>query len=221
MEKITNSEIKLIDLPQLMNDKIIEFFLSFGIAQDDIINESQNRWTACMMYLYNNLFKHCKHLYIQGKPHKDDIYSYINYYSISFNYTVLDFICDLYINFSHVYNKWINIYNFSKLLNINIECIYKWESIDKLNPLKAQIYQKLTIADENSLANFLITNKSGQVGILAILNHKFNYNMPSVRVQSPQVIAQSVEELPQIGVSPSNCTKPIIDDIVQKVPQSQ
>lgn len=208
MEIVQDNTIKIEDIPQLMHEKVQDFFYSLGVPPEEIEQQSQNRWSACMQYIYNNLFCNCMHLLRLGADNrKDSIYSYINNYSVSYNMDNLYKIMQVYCFLCNSYSKEISIHNYCLLLNINTNVLFAWNVPDKSNPLKHVIYKTLTENHEKSLSDKLISSKNGGVAILGALNHYFNWSMPSVRVNTQQQQALSVADLPKLGDASADCTK--------------
>ena len=114
---------------------------------------------------------------------------------------------DYYIYICTVHDKEISIMGFSYLTGIDNNTINSWKdnynninniNSDRLGSQRMRIYKKLTTEREESLSNKLATGNKNPVGILAILNRHYQWNLPGVsKEQSKQVLSAS--ELPQLG----------------------
>ena len=108
-----------------------------------------------------------------------------------------------------IYDKEVSIIGFSNLTGIDYENIYNWNSnVNNSNSLSKKgfdIYKKLNHFREESLSNKLATAKSNPVGILAILNRHYQWNLPGVSREKaqPQVISvndlQQLEDIKKLG----------------------
>ena len=158
----------------------------------DLKKESQSVWNAALRYIRKHVFK--------DKSKLKDKSNMCNRY----DYNLVNEICDIYIELCMLYDKEISIIGFSNLSNIDYDTIYSWNdnnsynSINNLSKDGMIIYKKLSIGREESLSNKLATAKSNPVGILAILNRHYQWNLPGVSREkaAPQVI--SVNDLQQL-----------------------
>lgn len=128
------------------------------------------------------------------------IYQYSNYNI--YNYDLLMEICDIYIYLCLEYDKEISIVGYSLLTGIEQSNIYQWSNINeqdvnKLSYKGLEIYKKLHTFREESLSNKL-QGKANPVGILAILNRHYSWNLPGVTKENKQNNALSVENLPKL-----------------------
>ena len=99
----------------------------------------------------------------------------------------------------------------------------------KLSTKGFDIVQKLRIFREESLSNKLATGNKNPVGILAILNRHFAWNLPGVSRESSTKAIKTAADLPRLGTSGdaqgSNvrqiAQQEIIVQDVQEIPRSQ
>ena len=99
-----------------------------------------------------------------------------------------------------VNNKEVSILGFSTLTGIDESIIHDWGRNDrKLSTLSSQIYEKLSHYREESLSNKLADGNKNPVGILAILNRHYQWNLPGVSKESAKTGALSAAELPKLG----------------------
>lgn len=187
----------------------IDLYLNLFCENNGIQNmrqESQSVWNSCLRYIYNNVFKNTNILKSKDIRHinNNSIPSTFNAY----NYNIVLYVLDIYIyNMCFKYDKEISIIGFSTLTGIDTTVIYDWGRGDVGDPgsLSPIIYQKLHAFREESLSNKLATGAKNPVGILAILNRHYAWNLPGVsRENDSQKRALSVEQLPKLGQINSN-----------------
>jgi hypothetical protein len=99
-----------------------------------------------------------------------------------------------------MYNKEVSIIGFSNLTGIDTDTINDWgNNSNKLSTSCSVIYKKLSKMREESLSNKLADGKQNPVGILAILNRHYQWNLPGVSKESAKAGALSAAELPRLG----------------------
>ena len=99
-----------------------------------------------------------------------------------------------------VNNKEISIIGFTTLTGISESEIYEWGNNSiKLSTTASEIYKKLVTMREESLANKLADGKQNPVGVLAILNRHYQWNLPGVSKETAKPGALSAAELPKLG----------------------
>ena len=142
----------------------------------------------------------------------------------------LDYILYIYYYLCSVYDKECSIMGYSLLTGINYDTLMDWGADDRQLSTKGfDIVQKLRILREESLSNKLATGNKNPVGILAILNRHFAWNLPGVSRESTAKVIKTAADLPQLGTSRnaqgSNvrqiAQREIIVQDVQEIPQSQ
>ena len=79
-----------------------------------------------------------------------------------------------------------------------------------LNNIKK--YEKLNTFREESLSNKLATGNKNPVGILAILNRHYQWNMPGVSREQANKSALTAAELPQLGTPQTPQIQGIVDN---------
>ncbi len=146
-------------------DMYIHMFFE-GKTEDDIKNESQSRWLACMMFIYNSLFKH-------DKKYKHDSKSIIDIHDID---TIETLLYQFYY-YSLVYNKEISLFAFSIMTGLDRE-----QLIDVYgNRLRHGANNIIKMTNEfrhESLKSLLLQGGKTQFGATVILNHDYDYNLP-------------------------------------------
>lgn len=182
-------------------DELIETFCADNRI-DDMRTASQSVWNSCLRNIYKHLFKNSDVL--KSKETRETplgTRSNDNAYDIKRVNELLDiYIYDLCMR----YDKEISIIGFSTLTGIENTTIHEWgnnNKCDELSKSRMNIYKKLNHFREESLSNKLATGNKNPVGILAILNRHYSWNLPGVsREQAPKQ-ALSAADLPRLGGS--------------------
>ena len=163
----------------------------------DLKKESQSVWNGALMYIRRNVFNDRTKLKDKSNINisSNNIPSNFNRY----NYDLVNDICDYYIYLCLIYDKEVSLTGFSNLTGISIESLTEWgNSVNKLSNSSSEIYKKLNHFREESLSNKLATAKNNPVGILAILNRHYQWNLPGVSKEKAQPQVISVNELQQL-----------------------
>ena len=176
---------------------------------DDLRQISQSVWNSALRYVYKHVFKGNKD---SLKAHSNitvennSIPSNFNRY----DYELVNSIVDYYIlEMCMKYDKEVSIIGFSILTGIDNETINIWGNNynkgDKLSSLSFGIYKKLNVFREESLSNKLATGNKNPVGILAILNRHYQWNLPGVSKEQakPTLTASELPNFAQIGTKSS------------------
>lgn len=158
----------------------------------------QSVWNGCLMFVRKNVFPKGS-----NRLKDNNIYSIDNNNIRSnfnrYNYSLVNDVLDIYIYYCTVYDKEISIIGFSNLTGIDTELIHVWKE-DAPGSLSFDVYKKLCTLREESLSNKLATGNKNPVGILAILNRHYAWNLPGVSRESDgKKQALSVEQLPKLG----------------------
>lgn len=194
MEKVTGTDptIEVFE-----ND--IELFLNEYKKQEhieDYKQVGQSIWNSALRYIYINVFKPNKDILKSNSriiTSENNIPSNYNAY----NYELLNDICDYYIyNMCMRYNKEVSILGFTTLIGIDQSVIYDWgNNSTKLSSSSANIYKKLNYFREESLSNKLADGKQNPVGVIAILNKHYGWNMPGVSRETTSKQQMSLEDI--------------------------
>ena len=201
MERVTNESI----LETFEND--IDLYLhQFQEEQniDDLRSVPQSVWNACLTYIQRHVFGN-KDLLKQS----NNIYNNNNIMDSNYNmynYDLLYVILEYYIYLCNMYNKEISSMGFSKLVGITNEIIAMWgndSNKSKLSSKRFKIYKKLNQEREESLSNKLADGKQNPVGVLAILNRHYAWNMPGVSREQANKQQIGASGLKQLGLEMS------------------
>lgn len=162
---------------------------------DDMRKASQSVWNSCLRFIYKNVFKG-KNLLKQRKN------TTVNGNIISSNFNAYDYdavlqVLDIYVyDMCMKYDKEVSILGFSTLTGIDGSIIHDWgRNGRELSDLSSHIYKKLRQFREESLSNKLATGNKNPVGILAILNRHYQWNMPGVHDRGQKEQVTRLEDL--------------------------
>jgi hypothetical protein len=195
MERVEHTESTI----EVFENSIEYYLQEFCEKQniEDLRLVPQSVWNAALMYVQKHVFGNRDIL----KADKVDIPNGLmsSNYNM-YNYDLLYNILEYYIYLCNMYSKEISSMGFSKLLGISNEIISMWgNDSNKLSSRSFEIYKKLTQEREESLSNKLADGKQNPVGILAILNRHYQWNLPGVSKESAKAGALSAAELPRLG----------------------
>lgn len=186
----------------------IELYLKMYCEQyaiDDIKAASQSVWNGALRYIQKHVFSNRD--IFKSKTNISNNNSIMDSTYNAYNYDLVDDICNIYIDLCFIYDKEISIMGFSNLTGINNILIQEWgNNTKKLSSKSFEIYQKLCTFREESLSDKLATGNKNPVGILAILNRHYAWNLPGVSREKANASALPDSELPKLQDSPSNCT---------------
>ena len=166
----------------------------FGI--DDLKHEGQRPWKAVLQYVGKRVFpdttvlKSNKRIIHQGNG--------IPTNNNSYDYELLNILCDYYIMLSNKYNKLISIVAFSYMCNMNQDIIDKWAD-NEPSSTSFHIWKKLRHNREDCLKDKNY-DSNNVVGAISIGNQEYNWNMPGVTREHRRV-ALSDSELPKLSVN--------------------
>lgn len=187
----------------------IEMYLKMFCEQQNIKDlkaESQSVWNAALIYIKRNLFKDRSKLKLKGKLYNYNNNNYNNHYSNlnnsncnAYDIDKVNIICDYYIYLCLMYDKEVSQLGFSNLTGISLDTLNEWgNNVNKLSKTGTEIYKKLNHFREESLSNKLATGNKNPVGILAILNRHYQWNLPGVSRENNKQQVLSVEQLPNL-----------------------
>ena len=175
-------------LKRRIDSAITEFCEEYEI--ENLVKESQNRFNACLRYIYNHVFKASNKYSLDNRSK-----TLLDINNIKLVYEILYY----YIYLCDVYSKAISINGFSVMSGIDRSIIYDWfNGVNRLNSGYSDIFKTLDAERERSLADLLISGNRPNIGILAVLNHEKGWNLPGasrevkhvVTAESPQQIAE-------------------------------
>lgn len=228
MEKVQETA----ETPEVFQNDI-ELYLSQFCEEhniEDMTKEPQSRWNAALMYINKYVFCDKSILKLNKNINKNNTNCIMDSNFYMYDYDKLEYILYIYYYLCSVYDKECSIMGYSLLTGINYDTLMDWGADErKLSTKGFDIVQKLRIFREESLSNKLATGNKNPVGILAILNRHYAWNLPGVSRESTTKVIKTAADLPQLGTSGnaqgSNVRQiaqqeNIVQD-VQEIPQSQ
>lgn len=187
-------------------EKVFENDMELYLAQfceehniEDIKKESQSVWNAALMYIKRHAFNEPDCLKSKEMHNIDGFFGgYSNYNA--YNYDLVNCICDCYIYMCMVYDKEVSAIGFSLLTGIDRYTIATWrDDGTKSSTLSSDIGKKISDFREESLSAKLATAKRNPVGILAILNRHYGWNLPGVSKEQGSKQALTAADLPKLN----------------------
>ena len=166
----------------------------------DMKKEGQNIWNGALMYTNRCLFKDRdilkdkRNIEIHGAVQKSNC----NRYDIE----KLEKVLESYAYLCVVNDKEISRAGFSFLTGIPLDTMNDWATrAARLSDASFRFVQKIDALREESLSAKLSTAGNKAMGILAILNHQFKWNLPGVSKETTQRAALGAADLPKLGES--------------------
>lgn len=162
---------------------------------EDLKREGQRPWKAAMRLVGQSLFNDKSFL----KSKVLNIYNNNNIptNSNSYNYELLDILCDYYILLSDKYNKLVSTVAFSYFVNIPTNTIDLWKDTEP-STTTFKIWKKLQSNREDCLKDKNY-DSNNVVGAISIGNSEYGWNMPGVSREQTNKRVLSVAELPKLG----------------------
>lgn len=195
MDKIDDIEVLKTDNIIIHSDDIetaiYDACQALGI--EDLKSEGQRPWKAVLALVGKRLFPDNKTL----KQH-NNIYNngYINTTYNAYNYELLDYICDYYINIlSNKYNKLVSTVAYSLLINVPTNSIDVWKDTELSSPT-FKIWKKLQDARQECLKDKCYDNNN-VVGTITLGNNEYGWNSPYVAPSKREKVVQ-IEQLPDV-----------------------
>lgn len=165
---------------------------------DDPKEITQNVWNAALMYIRKHAFPTTDLLKARRAVELPGLNA--TRQQETYDIELLDRICDIYIYLCSLSDKESSVMGFSYLTGIDYQEVYTWGSgMYRLSEGYKLIYKKLMNSREESLSAKLATGKQNPVGILAILNRHFSWNLPGVSRERLESRAPRADQLPRLG----------------------
>lgn len=196
----------------IFQELIYQFCIDNNI--NDMRTASQAVWNSCLRFLYRKVFKDTNLLkttelnqnHNQVAPSNDNAYN---------PFLVLELL-DVYIyDMCLKYDKEVSILGFSSFSGIDDNTFYAWGNCsgrDELSQARSDVFKKLHRFREESLSNKLATGNKNPVGILAILNRHYQWNLPGVSREQGTQRALTADQLPKLGqTSPAALSDQVIE----------
>lgn len=186
------------DTPEVFQNDI-ELYLSQFCEEhniEDMTKAPQSRWNAALMYINKYVFSDKSILKLNKNINNTNCIMNSNFYM--YDLDKLEYILYIYYYMCSMYDKECSIMGYSLLTGINYDTLMDWGADErKLSTKGFDIVQKLRIFREESLSNKLATGNKNPVGILAILNRHFAWNLPGVSRETNQRQALTAADIRQ------------------------
>lgn len=154
-------------------ESMVQYWLDRYITEHGIENmhkESQNRWSAALLYIRHNYFDLDRDNLLKGGKH------------IELDLTRIEKLIDIYVSLCYEYEKEISVMGFCKMTGVESRTIDSWaKGGPGSNPERYRIAEKLLKEREESLSNMLVTGRKNPVGLLGVLNRHYAWNMGQPR----------------------------------------
>lgn len=197
MDNIDNNNINNVDIYENDIDLYLHEFMEVNNIPD-LRAASQSVWNACLIYICRYVFKGTDKLKSKRLNAQEGFTGLSNFNA--YNYETISRLCDYYIYLCTLYDKEISIIGFSNLTGINQDTFHDWGNGSvKSSTTSREIYKKLNRFREESLSNKLATGNKNPVGILAILNRHYQWNLPGVSREQGTQRALTADQLPKLG----------------------
>jgi hypothetical protein len=196
MEKVQEAP----DTPEIFQNDIELYLTKFCEEHniEDMTKEPQSRWNAALMYINKYVFSDKSILKLNKNINKNNTNCIMDSNFYMYDLDKLEYILYIYYYLCSVYDKECSIMGYSLLTGINYDTLMDWGAGERKLSTKAfDIVQKLRLFREESLSNKLATGNKNPVGILAILNRHFAWNLPGVSRESTSKIALTAAEIRQ------------------------
>lgn len=201
----------------------LEFWLDEFCASEcrppveDMAKEPQSRWNAALMYIYTNTFGKDKKILKSTKKTKGNMIMQSTCNAYDFN--KLNIILDKYFYMCMKNDKECNPIGFSLITGVDYTTVIKWGTGGALSSEGFNLSQKLKAFREESLSSKLPTAGRNAVGILAILNHHFSWNLPGV---SKEITAapKTVADLPTLDGQTPKIEAKTQDIVIEQLPNT-
>lgn len=185
------------------NEEVFKNDIELYLAQfceeykiEDMTKEPQSRWNAALMYINKYVFSDKSILKLNKNINKNNTNCIMNSNFYMYDLDKLEYVLYIYYYLCSVYDKECSIMGYSLLTGINYDTLMDWGADErKLSTKGFDIVEKLRLFREESLSNKLATGSKNPVGILAILNRHYNWNLPGVSRETSQRQTLTAEDI--------------------------
>lgn len=168
------------------------------IKPEELHTISQSRWNAALMHIRRKAFPDKSVFKSKNRYDNQNRNGGFTTYN-AYDYGKVNMICDYYIMLCMAYDKEVSVIGFSNLTGIEDQTIHEWGNGQKLSTTSSEICKKLVRFREESLSNKLATGNKNPVGVLAILNRHYQWNLPGVSREQGGQRALTADQLPKLG----------------------
>lgn len=167
---------------------------------EDMRQASQSVWNAALMYIKRHVFNDSYVLKSKSINNINNNTAIMPSNYNAYDYDIVNSVCDYYIYLCMMYDKEVSAIGFSLLTGIDRYTIATWrDEGTKLSTKSSDIGKKIYDFREESLSSKLATANKNPVGILAILNRHYAWNLPGVSKEQTSKRVLSAAELPRLG----------------------
>lgn len=196
---------------------------------EDLRKQPQSVWNAALIFTQKHLFP-TRELLRDKTPrtHSENGNAFLMPTNNNcFNYDLLEYIAGIYIYLCYKYDKDITLMGYS--LITGLEYCFLSEAAKagpngdgaRASAKLCKICKNVSAFREDSLQGRLVSGKANPVGVLAILNHFYSWNMPGVTKEVKKSLTN--EDLPQLKLSdnskPSADVLQRSDKLAEKLPR--
>ena len=216
MEKVEETP----DTPEVFKNDIELYLAQFceEYKINDMTKEPQSRWNAALMYINRYVFSDKSILKLNNNINKSNTNCIMDSNFSMYDLDKLDYILYIYYYLCSVYDKECSIVGYSLLTGINYDTLMDWGADErKLSTKGFDIVEKLRLFREESLSNKLATGNKNPVGILAILNRHYAWNLPGVSRESTNKTTLTAADIRQQLQNSANSTL-LSDNLSQQDP---
>lgn len=204
----------ITDVSDVFDNDIEMYFNLFCEECDppikDMTKEPQSRWNACLMYINKKVFRNTDKLKQKSCVPSNGIMPSNHG---SYDMDKVTEVLDIYLYLCAMFDKECSDTGFCLLTGINRDTICDWRNGErKLDTRMFEVAKKLREYREESLSNKLATGSKNPVGVLAILNRHYQWNLPGVSRERLGSAKMTAADLPKLGGNPEqfedrNCLK--------------
>ena len=216
MEKIEETP----DTPEIFKNDIELYLAQFceEYKIGDMTKEPQSRWNAALMYINRYVFSDKSILKLSNNINKNNTNCIMDSNFYMYDLDKLDYILYIYYYLCSVHDKECSIIGYSLVTGINYDTLMDWGADErKLSTKGFDIVEKLRLFREESLSNKLATGNKNPVGILAILNRHYSWNLPGVSRESTNKTTLTAADIRQQLQNSANSAL-LSDNLSQKDP---
>ena len=216
MEKVKETP----DTPEMFKNDIELYLAQFceEYKIEDMTKEPQSRWNAALMYINRYAFSDKSILKLNNNINKSNTNCIMNSNFYMYDLDKLDYILYIYYYLCSVYDKECSILGYGLLTGVNYDTLMDWGADErKLSTKGFDIVEKLRLFREESLSNKLATGNKNPVGILAMLNRHYSWNLPGVSRETNQRQALTAADIRRQLQNPADNAL-LSDNLSQKDP---
>ena len=196
------------DLLEAFERVAIDFCESINV--DSLTEATQTQFSACCDQIREKIINPSKR-YLT----KSEQYNQVGDTCIRSNHNIydvnkLEYIYNIFLQFSSKYDKVPTLSSFCRLCGINSDTFYKWlyeyDSGDDVSRRRISFVKRLKESSESGIREQLLTGRKNAVGLLGVANHDHGWNLPGVSrepVSRPALVASELPVFDRLDSMPS------------------